>query len=144
MKIEDIEKEYDIDCKISADLALDRESMRIPELHNKYLKMRTRESVALRELQVTYEKDTAYKTLFLTGKLSDEDYQHTPLDRKVAKVELPTYLAIDNDLNKLKLFIEIQTDKVKMLDDIVRSINNRTYLIGHIIKWKLFEAGVNG
>ena len=144
MKIEEIQNEYDIDCKMNSEAGLDNSAMQIPALHNKYIKMRSSESKALHELRVVYEQKIAHKTLHLTGKLTAEEYSVEPLGCKIAKVELPTYLSMDAELNKLKLYIEIQNDKVKMLDEIIRAINNRTYLIGHIIKWKMFEAGLNG
>ena len=72
MTLDDIRKELERDTRID-DAALDAESLRIPQLHNKYLNFLMEERLCL----ARYENDAAVtlrdKWEHYTGKMSEEE-----------------------------------------------------------------------
>jgi hypothetical protein len=47
----------------------------------------------------------------------------------------------DQDLKKKKKKVAYQNQIVKYLEQVLRSINNRTFLIKNAIEWKKFTSG---
>ena len=66
-----LQEEVDKDVKIKSD-HLDIESLRIPELHNKYLKYYNRFQLLLKKTETDYKELYKEKWEYYTGKL-DED-----------------------------------------------------------------------
>ncbi len=58
------------------------------------------------------------------------------------KADVPTYLESDKDLIELQHKINYNKTIVTYLEQVLRSINNRTFTIKNAIEWKKFEAGV--
>ena len=63
-------------------------------------------------------------------------------DFKILKADIPTYLESDKDLIELQHKISYNKTIVTYLEQVLRSINNRTFTIKNAIEWKKFEAGV--
>jgi len=52
------------------------------------------------------------------------------------------YLDGDEDVSQHLIKMEMQQEKVNLLDQIIKSINNRNFVFKNYIDWKKFENGV--
>ena len=145
MKLEDILKEWGHDCNIDT-IALDKESLKIPILHNKYLKMYTSENLHLKRMSHEYKEMERDKFEYYSGKMCQEDLAERgwdQFDHKLLKQDIPRYLGSDSDLIVMLLKIDYQKEKVETVKSIISSINGRSYHISNAIKWQQFLNGIN-
>ena len=130
----------DKDLKID-DTELDMESIRTPQLHNKYLKYYTKYSLQLKKLQDDSKILYRDKCEYYTGKSPAEVYAAKPFDLKVLKTDVGIYIDADDDMQELGKKIEYVKTIVNYLERILREINNRNWNIKNTITWKQFLHG---
>ena len=140
MDLEALQNQVDIDLKID-DTELDLESIRTPQLHNKYLKLFTKYSLQLKKVKDDYDGLYKEKWEYYTGKASPEVYQAEPFDLKVLKADVHIYLNADAELQKLGQRQEYLNVVVVYLERVLREINNRNWNIRNTIEWKKFLHG---
>ena len=143
MTLDDIRKELEQDTRID-DAALDAESLRIPQLHNKYLNFLMEERLCL----ARYENDVAVtlrdKWEYYTGKMSEEELQKRgwePFALKILRNDLDMYLNADPDIVKTRQKVYYQKEKIGLLEEIVKELNNRHWKIRNAIEWRKFVNG---
>ena len=61
-----------------------------------------------------------------------------PLALKVLRADVPKYVEGDKDIIKHLIQIADQREKVLLLNSIISTINNRSYIITNAINWKKF------
>ena len=137
MDLEALQNQVDIDLKID-DTELDLESIRTPQLHNKYLKLFTKYSLQLKKVKDDYDGLYKFKWEYYTGKSTMEVYQAEPFDLKVLKADVHIYLNADAELQKLGQRQEYLNVVVVYLERVLREINNRNWNIRNTIEWKKF------
>ena len=71
MTLSDIENEWEKDKNVDS-TALDKESLRIPDLHHKYHKMLSAENAVYRRMAARVEEVKTLRWMYFSGKL-DED-----------------------------------------------------------------------
>ena len=140
MNIEELYNEVEKDLKID-DTELDLESIRTPQLHNKYLKIYTTQSLQLKRLQDEYKILYKVKWEYYTGKASPDTYKNKPFDIKVLKADVGIYIDADTDLQQLSQKVAYTKQIVNYLEKILREINNRNWTIRNTIEWKKFLHG---
>jgi hypothetical protein len=140
MDLEALQNQVDIDLKID-DTELDLESIRTPQLHNKYLKLFTKYSLQLKKVKDDYDGLYKFKWEYYTGKSTMEVYQAEPFDLKVLKADVHIYLNADAELQKLGQRQEYLNVVVVYLERVLREINNRNWNIRNTIEWKKFLHG---
>ena len=140
MDLETLQKQVDVDLKID-DTELDLESIRTPQLHNKYLKLFTKYSLQLKKVKDDYDGLYKFKWEYYTGKSTMEVYQAEPFDLKVLKSDVHIYLNADEELQKLGQRQEYLNVVVVYLERVLREINNRNWNIRNTIEWKKFLHG---
>ena len=140
MDLEALQNQVDIDLKID-DTELDLESIRTPQLHNKYLKLFTKYSLQLKKVKDDYDGLYKFKWEYYTGKSTMEVYQAEPFDLKVLKADVHIYLNADAELQKLGQRQEYLNIVVVYLERVLREINNRNWNIRNTIEWKKFLHG---
>jgi len=143
MKFEDIQALWDQDSKINpVDLAT--ESLRIPELHNKYYKIYTQERLLLNKLELELKVVYKEKYEYYMGIMDEEDLKTNgwePFSLKVLKADLPIYLESDLDMVNATKKIVLQKEKINFLESIIKNLNNRGFLIKNAIDWNKFTNG---
>lgn len=145
MKTKEIFDLWDVDCKIDiTDLAL--ESLKIPQLHNKYYKIYMNEKAILRNLlkehaALKHNKEEFY-TLGPTEETKALGWQLPPRG-KIIKTEVKSYLEVDKDLVQSALKIGMQEEKISLIKSIMETISNRSFQISSAIKFLGFQNGVN-
>lgn len=121
------------------------ESIKIPHLHHKYFLLLSTERLLYKKLESDYKKLKLNKIEFLTMGPTKETQElgwTLPSKGRVIKAEVSLYLDADQDLIDLGLRIAMQEEKVKFLESILYSLNNRTFQIKNAIEWfKLTNGG---
>ena len=140
MDLNELQNDVDRDLKID-DTELDLESIRTPQLHNKYLKLYTKYSLQLRRVKDEYKVLHRHKWEYYTGKSTPDVYQEKPFDLKVLKADVGIYLESDSELQQLWQKEAYLETTVNYLEKILREINNRQWTIRNTIEWKKFLHG---
>ena len=140
MDLSELQDQVDRDLKID-DTELDMESIRTPQLHNKYLKLYTKYSLQLKKAQDDYKILYRSKWEYYTGKADPDVYQEHPFDLKVLKADVGIYLDSDKDIHELGQKEAYIQAIVTYLEKILREINNRNWTIRNTIEWKKFLHG---
>lgn len=141
--IEFIESEWEKDCEINP-VELDKSSLDIPKLHNKYLKYYNKARLIILQLEDKAADEVKLKTLYYSGKLSKEELEENNLDPfpiKVLRNDIKTYLESDDSIKRIKNKIEYYKIMLEYLKNVVDSINKRNFTIKAIIDWRKFTAG---
>ena len=140
MTLEELQQSVDKDFKLD-DTELDTESIKIPLLHNKYLQHFNKFSLLLRKAEYDHKSLVREKWEYYTGKSDPSVYKEKPFDLKILKEDVHIYMDSDADLQKADQKAAYLNQVVKYLEQVLRSINNRTFLIKNAIEWKKFTSG---
>ena len=146
MKLEDIQELWSSDSVID-DTELDAESIKIPEIHNKYLKIFSDEKLRLVRLYSKSKELRRLKWLYYTGKLDEQTLKNLEwyvfdLDIKKNRHDLEMFLESDKDIIELNDKVEYQKEKINYLETIIKSLSTRGFLIKNSIEWKKFIMGI--
>jgi len=140
MDLEELQKQAERDLSID-DLQLDIESLKTPNLHGKYLQYYNRFTLLHKKAKSDLKVLTREKWEYYMGKADPEVYQAKPFDLKVLKQDVPMYLDSDPDIVTAQQKIDYYECIVHYLEQILRSLNNRTFQIKNAIEWKKFVEG---
>ena len=140
MTLEELQQSVNKDFKLD-DTELDAESIKIPLLHNKYLQHFNKFSLLLKKSEYDHKIMLRNKCEYYTGKADPSVYQEKPFDIKVLKADVHIYMDSDPELQKADQKVAYLNQIVKYLEQVLRSINNRTFLIKNAIEWKKFTSG---
>ena len=141
MDLEQLQLEADKDLKIN-DTELDLESLKTPQLHNKYMKHLTTFKLMLSKAESELHTLKREKWEYYTGKADASVYAQKPFNLKILKQDVDKYLKSDEDLNKLEQKVTYIQTVVDYLDKTIRIISNRTFQIKNAIEWRKFTSGV--
>jgi len=138
--LDDIKSQWVEDSKIEQDL-LDEESIKIPQLHSKYLNYLS--DVRLLKIKKEYEYKSLLRDKFeyYTGKAEPSVYQEKPFDLKILKQDLGLYMDSDPELQLLQTRINYYEEIMFFLDKVLHCLNNRGFQIKNSIDWQKFMQG---
>ena len=140
MDLEQLQLEADKDLKIN-DTELDLESLKTPQLHNKYLKHLTKFKLLLTRAQDDFTRIKKDKWEYYTGKADPAVYQLKPFNLKILKADIDKYLESDTELQRSKQKVDYLETTVDFLDRTIRQIANRGFTIKNAIDWRKFTSG---
>ena len=143
MDIQTIKQMTEQDMKID-DLNLDLESLRTPQIHNKYLNILPDESLTLHKQMIDLKEMRRLKWEYYLGKLDQETLQERgwqPFGLKILRTDIDIYLDSDKDILRLEARVHYLKEKVKYLESILQSIGRRGWDIKSAIEWKKFMSG---
>ena len=140
MTLEELQEQVDKDLKIN-ESELDLESLKTPQLHNKYLKHYNNFKLLLTRAESDYKILKRVKWEYYTGKASPEVYKQKPFNLKIMKSDIDKYLESDEDLIKSKQKIEYLETVVNYLDRTLKIIGGRDWQIRNSIEWRKFTSG---
>lgn len=123
---------------------LDIESMKTPQLHNKYLILYMDEKLILGKYESDLNILKKEKWLYYTGKMSQEELDERnwePFDLVILKTDIDKFLNSDEDIIKISNKILFQREKVNYLENVVKIVNNRQWSIRSVIDWLKFTNG---
>lgn len=128
------------DSKMDEDL-LDHESIKIPQLHSKYLNWLSDVRLIKIKKEQDYKKLLRQKFEYYTGKADADVYKEKPFDLKVLKQDVQLYIESDDEiqsaLNKLNYYKEM----IFLLESILSNISTRGFQIKNSIEWQKFMQG---
>ena len=128
------------------DAELDTESLRIPQLHNKYLNMLHDEKIMLQALRVKRKMLLRDKWEYYTGKMDEDTLKKKgwePFNLKILKQDVDMYIESDSDMIAVESKVFLQQERVEFLQETVKAINNLQWHIRDAIAWRKFINGVN-
>ena len=144
MNLKEIRTMASIDLKMD-ETELEVESMKTPQIHNKYLIIFTDEKLIFGKMKSDMYRLKKDKWLYYTGKMSQEEldeYGWDTFDLNILKSDIDKFLDADEDIIKLSNKILLQKEKVEYLENIIKIINNRQWSIRAAIDWLKFTSGV--
>lgn len=121
-----------------------QESKRIPELHSKYYNMYFKEALRVKKLKADYKELEHAKHEYYSGSMSEEELKERdwkPFRLKVIRQDLDKYMQADRDIINLSLKIDYHSSRADFLEDIIKTIHSRNFIIKNMIDIMKFQAG---
>lgn len=120
-------------------------SLKIPELHSKYLKIYFEERRKLKALEFQSKDLSLKKYEYYNGRLSQEELDEMnwePFMKRLMKNEIDMYLESDKDIISNNVRIVNQKEKLSFLEEVIKNLNQRNFQIKNAIEWRKFTQGV--
>ena len=141
MNLDKIQEMWQKDSVIDPDNLHD-ESLKIPQLHSKYYTVYNTVTLLREKARTNYNTIRLERYNYYTGKAEPEVYAEDPFPYKVREKDaIQRYMDADEKLIKVDLKIKYYDSTLKFLEEIIRTISNRTYQIKNAIEWHKFQAG---
>ena len=145
MKLSDLQDSWSEDCKIN-EMELGKESARTPNLHAKYLNYLSSTRINLRKAESDYYNIRRLKYRYYRGELTQAELEENNWEQyqgnKTLKNEMDEFLICDAELLKLQDKVEYFKTVSYQLEQIIRSLNSRTWDIKNCIEWNKFTNGM--
>lgn len=145
MKLSDLQEEWERDAPINA-TDLGREASRVPILHSKYVTYLSKIKLQLRKAESDYWNLRRKKYKYYRGEMTREELEDEGWiqfqGNKPLKNEMDEFLQCDEQLISLQDKIEYFKTLQFTLEQILRSINSRTWDIKSGIEWTKFTNGM--
>ncbi len=145
MKLSELQEMWAEDCKID-ETNLGKESARVPTLHAKYINFLSSTRLNLRKAESDYFNCRRKKYRYYRGEMSRAELETEGWIQwqgaKPLKNEIDEFLQGDADLILLQDKVEYFKTVLYQLEQIIRSINSRTWDIKSSIEWTKFTNGL--
>lgn len=145
MKLTDLQEEWVKDSSID-ETNLGRESIRVPTLHAKYLTYLSKVKLQLRKAESDYYNTRRLKYRYYRGEMSREELAALEWEQfqgnKPLKNEMDEFLQCDSDLIELQDKVEYFKTVIYTLEQVLRSINSRTWDIKTAVEYMKFTQGL--
>lgn len=142
MNLEKIQEMWEADSKIDIDNLHD-ESIKIPQLHQKYYTLYTTIKLLRTKCNDTLAKTRLERYNYYSGKAPAEVYVEEPFPYKVRdKESMSMHLNADDKLTKIKLKMDYYDVMISFLEDILKMIHNRGYQVKNSIDFLKFQSGM--
>lgn len=143
MTLEALHTEWQHDQSIDFS-ALDKVLRQIPLLHGKWWKLYTDERQRYQTIKQDHDVLERRKFEWYVGRLDETErlaLGWAPQPLRIVRQEVDRYLATDADLLPLAGRLQTQEVKLKFIEDCIKHINNRGYLIRSYIDYLRFSHG---
>lgn len=141
VKLDEIINEWKKDCEVDI-TNLGSESIKIPKLHSKYLSMYYSERRELKAYEL--KKDDLYymKHRYYNGRMTQEELDQNGwepfLEDLKTKSAIDSYIQADKDYKTVNVRIINQNEKISLLEEIIKHINQRNFQIKNAIDYYKF------
>ena len=143
MTMDELFEMWKVDGKIDA-ANLGTESIRVPELHNKYFILYAKSGLKVKKLKSDLLELENAKTEYYSGAMDIEEIKQRgwePMRNRIIRQDVPRHVEADKDIIRLSLTIAYHDSMTKYLEDIVKQINNRNFYIKNAIEFAKFQSG---
>ena len=143
MKIDEILNEWKKDTELD-DLNLDKESVRIPNLHAKYITLLSDDRRLVRGYQSQKKQIISKLRNYYSGSATQEELTDIGREQflgKTLKNEIMINVELDESIISIDAKISLLEVKVLALEEIMKSINSRGYQIKNAIDWRRLTLG---
>lgn len=145
MKLSELQNEWERDAPIDI-TNLGKEASRVPILHSKYVTLLSKSKLQLRKAESDYLNTRRKKYKYYRGEMSRQELEEEGWvqfqGNKPLKTEMDEFLACDEDLIYLQDKVEYFKTIQFTLEQILRSINSRTWDVKSSIEWTKFTNGM--
>lgn len=142
INIEELQKMWKEDSKINID-DLHNESLKVSTLHSRYYEIYNNISLLRKRSEGQYKIKKLERYNYYNGKADPEVYKKEPFPYKVRdKESMQRYLDADEKLLEILMKIEYYDIMLKYLEEIIKTISNRTYQIKNSIEFLKFQSGM--
>ena len=143
MNLEKIQEMWQKDSVIDPDNLHD-ESLRIPQLHSKYYTLYNTITLLREKANKTYKEIRLERHNYYTGKAPSEVYAEEPFPYKVREKDaIQRHMEADDRVSEAELKIRYYDVMLKFLEEIIKTISNRSFQIKNAIEWHKFQSGYN-
>ncbi len=141
MNLETIQGMWEKDSQIDPD-ELHIASLVVPTLHAKYYQLYNDLRLLRTKSKKVYQKVLQERYLYYSGKAEPEVYEKDPFPYKVREKDaIQRYLDSDQRLSDAELKVEYYNTMLDYLENIIKTIQNRTFQIKNAIEWQKFIRG---
>lgn len=144
MTLEELIDQWEIDSAID-DNHLDRESVRTPNIHAKYLRILMGYKMKLSALKTEYNTLRQRKFRYYRGEMGKAELDSNGWDQwqgvKPLKNEMNEFLEGDTDLNKIAIKCQYLENMIQAVESIMTQVKARDWQIRNTVEWKKFIAG---
>jgi Recombination, repair and ssDNA binding protein UvsY len=145
MKLSELQEAWSEDSRID-ETNLGREAVRTPQLHAKYLNWLGSVRLNLRKAESDYLNLRRRKYRYYRGEMTRDELESEGWTQfqgnKPLKNEMDEILNTDSELIGLQDKVEYFKTVLNQLEQIVRSINSRTWDVKNSIEWHKFTNGM--
>ena len=134
MNLETLNDMWEKDSQLN-DEKLDHDSLAIPKLHAKYLRLYSTFNTLKDQQELEVKRTYRDRWEYYTGKAEK------PFPIKLIKTDVPVYLEADEVYNKSVLKLKYYNQMVEALKAIMQAINNRSFYIKNAIEFAKFLKG---
>ena len=140
MTLEEIQNLWKKDSKID-EVLLDESTLRIPQLHHKYLTLHSEYTLLVKKKQQELRTLEHRKWLYYSGKAAPEEYEEKPFEYKVIKSDVQHWVGVDEQIQKVEMQIDYYNTTVSVLSEILKQVHQMSYNIKNAIEWRRFTGG---
>ena len=144
MNLEELKNSITKDSQIdSTELGI--ESLKIPQIHSKYLNQLTDLKLLLTKYQNEFAIARLRKWKIFTGKASQEELEQwgeETFDLDVLRTDVDKFMDADPKLIELKSKIAVTEIKIKTVEEFLKALNNRNFTIKSAIEWQKMMNGI--
>ena len=142
ISLDEIQIMWKEDSQINID-DLHNESLKVPVLHAKYYEIYNNITLLRKQASINYKTKKLERSNYYNGKADPEVYKEEPFPYKIRdKESLTRHLEADEQLNKVLLKIDYYDTILNYLEEIIKTVSNRTYQIKNSIEFLRFQAGM--
>lgn len=144
MTLDQIMEEWRKDAHIDS-TELGEESLKIPQLHSKYMKIYYEERRKLKAIEFAVKDLALRKHEYYSGRMSQDELDELnwiQFPKKLLKAEIEMHIESDKDIIRDNIKIVNQKEKMQFLEEVIKHLNQRNFQIRNAIEWKKFTQGV--
>jgi hypothetical protein len=123
------------------DVLLDQASVKIPQLHQKYLTLLSEFTLLQKRKKQDLKRLEHTKYLYYAGKAPPEEYEEKPFHYKVLKGEAYGWVSVDEDIQKVEMKLEYYNVLLRTLEEILKQVSQMSFNIKNTIEWRRFVNG---
>lgn len=144
MTLDELVDQWEEDSAIDGD-NLDRESIRTPNIHSKYLRIMMGYKMKLSALKTEYNLLRQKKFRYYRGEMGKAELEENGWEQwqgvKPLKSDMNEFLEGDQDLNRITIKCEYLENMIQGVESIMNQVKARDWQIRNTIEWKKFIAG---
>ena len=118
---------------------------KIPNLHAKYLRIMTHHNLLVKKISSDYAMRRRIRLEWYKGDLNNPEdlaeHNLTPMERKIYKPDIQTYLDSDTELNNILLKKVMHEEIVDFCKAVLKELNNRTFQLKSYIDYERYILG---
>ena len=145
LHLDELKANWATDCIIDSD-RLDEASLRIANLHQKYLDILTDYKLRVFKLEKDYLNLKGIRSRYYMGQMTKQELDEYGWDQYQYKTPLKSEMERLLETDSLLLDIKDKQSYISFcfeyVEDIMKSLRERGWQIRNAIEWRKFEAGI--